>query len=136
MQVSARELGPTLVDTLVTGAGQHVNTPILYPPPPPCCHIAYFPFSLRSQRSCNRVRIVFCPERIALDISALDFFGSTSGHLDGIAPGELGGLARDKKRGYATALECRRMAAVGETECPISPGNPPGSPGRHYRYPA
>ena len=42
----------------------------------------------------------------------------------------------DKKRGYATALECRRMAAVGETECPISPGNPPGSPGRHYRYPS
>ena len=40
----------------------------------------------------------------------------------------------DKKGGYATALECRRMAGGGETECPISPGNPP-LPGETLQIP-
>ena len=118
---------------ILSSGGQRVNTPILSLLVATLCllsilaaiAVAATEYGLASQ--------------ISLDVSGLHFLGgSTSGHqVDGIAPRRVG-RCLDKKGGrYATtALECPRMAGGGETECPISPGNPPSSlPGETLQIP-
>ena len=62
------------------------------------------------------------------------FFGSTSGHLDGIAPGESVGvwIKRLDMRQLSNAVEWR--AVVRRSVLLVLATHP--SPGRHYRYPS
>ena len=121
---------------ILSSGGQRVNTPIL--------SLLVATLCLHCLLSILAAIAVAATEyglasQISLDVSGLHFLGgSTSGHqVDGIAPRRVG-RCLDKKGGrYATtALECPRMAGGGETECPISPGNPPSSlPGETLQIP-
>ena len=114
---------------ILSSGGQRVNTPILSPPR---CHIAYFPFSTRS-RLLQQSTDCLPPFLDCFSPLCFRFLCVNKWTPRWHRPRRVS-WCLDKKGGYATALECRRMAGGAETECPISPGNPP-LPGETLQIP-